>query len=243
MFWFPQALISNGLLTLPDALTSFLQSPFNPAAFGPAVAAFTLSYLNHGKTGVKTLLRKFHLRFGKTWLLPIFLTHPAIAGASLLLAVVSGDSLPVFDAVSNPVFVAVAFVYIFFLGGPFQEEWGWRGYALERLQNRWNALMSSLMLGIVWGLWHTPLFLIPGTMQSQQPWWGFAILIVSGSILFTWIYNNTNQSILAAMLFHTMNNITFVIIPTLQTTFGGLYLLITSVVVAAAITLHANLQH
>ncbi|MDW7978365.1 MAG: CPBP family intramembrane glutamic endopeptidase [Candidatus Caldarchaeum sp.] len=188
-------------------------------ALCPAVAAFTLSDLSHGKTGVKTLLRKFHLRFGKAWLLPIFLLHPAIAGASLLLAVFSGDSPPVFEALMNPVFVAIGFVYIFFVGGPFQEEWGWRGYALERLQTRWNALTSSLLLGIVWGLWHTPLFLIPGTIQSQTPWWGFAILIVSGSILFTWIYNNTNQSILAVMLFHTMNNLSFVIIPTLQTTF------------------------
>lgn len=238
LFWLPQALASSGLLIVPTALRDFLFSPFNPAAFGPLVAALILSYLNHGGAGVRGLLRKgVNIRFGKIWWAPIFLLHPLMAGAALLLAVASGDPLPEFTALSNPAFVAVAFVYIFFLGGPFQEEWGWRGYALERLQSRWSALASSLLLGAVWGAWHAPLFLIEGTIQSQTPAWGFAILIVSGSILFTWIYNNTNQSILAVMFFHTMNNLSFLIFPTLQTTLGGLYLLIINIASAAAITL------
>lgn len=154
-----------------------------------------------------------------------------------MLAVATGDKLPEFTALSDPVFILVMFVFIFFLGGPFQEEWGWRGYALNRLQTRWSALTSSLFLGFVWGAWHTPLFFIPGTIQSQTPIWGFMILIITASILFTWIYNNTNQSILAVMLFHAMNNLTLVIIPTLQTTFGGLYLLLTSTAAALLVTL------
>lgn len=235
--WFPQALIYNGLLFLPTALADFLLSPFNPAAFGPLVAALILSYLNQGKLGVKHLLRKFKAKFRTTWLIPIFLLHPAITGTALLLSVLSGEPVPEFEALSNPVFVALAFVYIFFLGGPLQEEWGWRGYALDRLQRRWSALVSSLLLGMVWALWHAPLFLIPGTIQSQTPAWGFTVLIISGSILFTWIYNNTGGSILAVMLFHTMNNLSFVVFPTLQTTFGGLYLLIINIVLAAGLVL------
>ncbi|MEM4560917.1 MAG: CPBP family intramembrane glutamic endopeptidase [Candidatus Caldarchaeum sp.] len=121
--------------------------------------------------------------------------------------------------------------------GPFQEECGWRVYALERLQRRWSALVSSMLLGLVWGAWHAPLFLIPGTIQSQTPAWGFMILIVAGSILFTWVYNNTNNSILAVMLFHTMNNISLAVIPTLQATLGGLYLLVINVVLVFGVVL------
>jgi len=151
------------------------------------------------------------------------------------LAVLSGEALPELSLLSNPFLIAVGFVYIFFLGGPLQEEFGWRGYALDRLQARWNALASSLMLGVLWGAWHLPLFFIKGTIQSQTPVWDFMILILCGTILFTWLYNNTGDSILAAMLFHTMNNLSFFIFPTLATALGGLYLLILNVVFVATV--------
>ena len=51
--------------------------------------------------------------------------------------------------------------------GPLSEEIGWRGYALERLQTRWNALTSSLIVGLVWALWHLPLFMMVGTSQYE----------------------------------------------------------------------------
>ncbi|MEM0037970.1 MAG: hypothetical protein QXX81_02915 [Zestosphaera sp.] len=76
---------------------------------------------------------------------------------------------------------------------------------------------------------------MPGTIQSQTPFWGFMSLIICGSLLFTWIYNNTGGSILAVMLFHTMNNLSLVIFPTLRTASGGLYLLILNVVTAAIV--------
>ncbi|MEM3028376.1 MAG: CPBP family intramembrane glutamate endopeptidase, partial [Candidatus Bathyarchaeia archaeon] len=76
---------------------------------------------------------------------------------------------------------------------------------------------------------------ISGTIQSQTPIWGFMILIMCGTILFTWIYNNTGGSILAVMLFHTMNNLSFFLFPTLETALGGLYMLILNVVFTVAI--------
>jgi membrane protease YdiL (CAAX protease family) len=160
---------------------------------------------------------------------------PIITGGALLLAILSGEALPGLSVLSNPFLIAASFVYIFFLGGPFQEEWGWRGYVLDRLQARWNALSSSLILGVLWGAWHFPLFFIEGTIQSQTPILGFMILILCGTILFTWLYNNTGGSILAVMLFHTMNNLSFFIFPTLETTLRGLYLLILNIAIAVAV--------
>lgn len=229
-------MISTGSLTAHPIVATFLFSPFNPAAFGPLVSAFSLTYLNEGRKGVKNLLKRgVDYRFRKRWYLPIFLLFPFMTGAALMLAVISGEALPELSVLSNPLLIAVGFVYIFFLGGPFQEEWGWRGYALDRLQARLNALVSSLVLGVTWGAWHLPLFFIPGTVQSQTPIWGFMILIICGTILFTWLYNNTGGSILAALLFHTMNNLSFFIFPTLGTALGGLYLLILNIAVAATI--------
>jgi len=236
LFWIPQALVSTGLLSVPSIFADFLFSPFNPAAFGPLVAAFFLTHLNEGRSGVKNLLKRgMDHRFRKIWYIPIFFLFPIITGCALLLAIISGEALPELSVLFNPFLIAVGFVYIFFLGGPFQEEWGWRGYALDRLQARWNALVSSLLLGVIWGAWPLPLFFISGTIQSQTPIWGFIILILCGTILFTWLYNNTGGSILAAMLFHTMNNLSFFIFPTLETILGGLYLLILNVAFAVTI--------
>jgi uncharacterized protein len=88
--------------------------------------------------------------------------------------------------------------------GPLSEEIGWRGYALERLQTRWNALTSSLIVGLVWALWHLPLFMMVGTSQYELriPFIGFLIGFPASSILYTWLYNNTKQSLWSAILLH-----------------------------------------
>jgi membrane protease YdiL (CAAX protease family) len=88
--------------------------------------------------------------------------------------------------------------------GPLSEEIGWRGYALERLQTRWNALTSSLIVGLVWALWHLPLFMMVGTSfhESGDPFIGFLIKMMASSILYTWLYNNTKQSLWSAILLH-----------------------------------------
>jgi membrane protease YdiL (CAAX protease family) len=88
--------------------------------------------------------------------------------------------------------------------GPLSEEIGWRGYALGRLQTRWNALTSSLIVGLVWALWHLPLFMMVGTSQHELglPFIGFLVGFMANSILYTWLYNNTKQSLWSAILLH-----------------------------------------
>jgi hypothetical protein len=68
------------------------------------------------------------------------------------------------------------------------------------------------MIGVVWSLWHVPLFFIGGTYQAEQVglgtqrFWFFLLTIVVESVLITWIYNNTNRSTLSAILFHFVGN-------------------------------------
>jgi membrane protease YdiL (CAAX protease family) len=88
--------------------------------------------------------------------------------------------------------------------GPLSEEIGWRGYALDRLQTRWNSLTSSLIVGMGWGLWHLPLFFMVGTSQHELafPFVGFLVGTMANSVLFTWLHNNTSRSIWTAIFFH-----------------------------------------
>jgi len=194
-------------------------------------------YLDARGRGVKELLaRGLDFKFKKIWLLPILFLMPAIVGLSLLLSVMTGDTLREIEAFINPLIIVPAFIYILFLGGPVGEEFGWRGYALDRLQARFNALNSSVLLGIVWGLWHLPLFF----MEDQEiyrnvPIIGFILGTILLSILFTWVYNNTNGSILAILLFHTTGNLAHFIFPAMATNLGGLYSVILNVIVVTLV--------
>jgi len=73
-------------------------------------------------------------------------------GGALLLAILAGDPMPEMPALTNLGTLPIAFIYILLLGGPLQEEFGWRGFLLDRLQNKMSAVLSSMTVGVVWGL-------------------------------------------------------------------------------------------
>lgn len=232
--FFVMAFAWSWLLWMPEILWGFR---LYLAPFGPTIAAFFLTYINGGLDGTKNLLKRgLDFKFGKVWLIPIFLLMPAIVGFSLLLAILSGEPTPKVEVLSQPWIIILSFFYILFLGGPVAEEFGWRGYALDRLQTHYNALLSSIILGIIWGLWHLPLFFMKGQQIYQNvPILGFILGTILLSIVFTWIYNNTGRSILAVLLFHTMGNLSHFIFPTMSTKLGGLYSLILNIAVVIII--------
>lgn len=222
------------LLWLPEVLWGIR---LYLAPFGPTAAAFILTFKDEGFDGVKKLFtRGVSMNFRKVWLIPIFLLMPSIVGFSLLFAVLMGEPMPEITVLSEPLTIIPAFFYIMFLGGPVAEEFGWRGYALGRLQARFNATVSSVLIGVIWGLWHLPLFFMKGQdIYHNVPILGFVLGTVFLSILFTWIYNNTNGSILAALLFHTMGNLSHFIFPAMSTAIGGLISVILNVISVALI--------
>ena len=96
------------------------------------------------------------------------------------------------------------------------EELGWRGFALPRLQQHRNALDASILLGLVWGLWHLPLYFVLGTGQSAMlsagtsPAFaigGFLGWTIGLSVLFTWLFNQTGGSLIVVILFHAAVNL------------------------------------
>jgi membrane protease YdiL (CAAX protease family) len=169
--------------------------------FGPALAAIIVAAVTEGKSGVKALLsRVVRWRVGLPWYvialgLPTLLSL-ATAGLNYLLGAptfVQVGSLTVLDLV----------LFVLVVG----EELGWRGYALPRLLEKRSPLIASLILGVLWGLWHLPTFLVPGTPQYGLPLVAFVLLTVEYSILMTWVFLHTVGSVLVATLFHGAINL------------------------------------
>jgi membrane protease YdiL (CAAX protease family) len=222
MFWIPEALATRGMLG-----SSFLLGPNNPAAWGPLIAAFSLTLLYDGVDGVTTLLKRAgNVRFAKAWWIPIILLFPAINGGALLLAKLSGEAIPELFWLTSPTMIVVYFVQYLLTGGPLLEEFGWRGYALPRLQTRFNALVSSIILGVMWWLWHIPYFWIGEEVIYQHIFLGMLPSNILFSILLTWLYNNTGGSILVSLIFHNMFIMANVLFPALETQIGSLFYLV-----------------
>jgi membrane protease YdiL (CAAX protease family) len=181
---------------------------------GPLLAALALTHLREARP----LQRDFWLRvvdlrrIGWVWLAAALLTHPALVALALVADLALGGAAPPPVAAFEHPLVLLELVFFVFWFGPLPEEMGWRGFALDRLQLRMNALRSSLVLGAVWAIWHVPLFLIPGTFQNglgfaTPRFWVFLATLLPLSVLITWIYNNTRRSTLAAVLVHFSGNL------------------------------------
>jgi hypothetical protein len=166
----------------------------------PSLLAIFLTWKKEGIPGLRSLGQGL-IQFNLGWRWYVFTFLIVIAGTAGQLAInkLLGHT---FDAT---LFIkqSGSFLPLLILG-PLSEEIGWRGYALGRLQTHWNALTSSLIVGVFWGLWHLPLFMMVGASQHELkiPFIGFLINMIASSILYTWLYNNTKQSLWSAILLH-----------------------------------------
>lgn len=177
-----------------------------------------MSWVTYGHEGVQDLWRRMTdvSRIPFRWFAVIFLLVPALTAIAAGVAAIAGIAADPLDLeelsnlLANPVGL-VAYVGFVLVLGPLPEEIGWRGYLLDRLQLRRSALTSSVLLGMVWAIWHAPLFLMPGYYSgvdfAPEPL-NFAFNIVVGSIIYTWIFNNTRRSVLGAISYHFAENFT-----------------------------------
>jgi membrane protease YdiL (CAAX protease family) len=176
------------------------------STFGPLVAAFVVTGLTEGRDGVRRFWRRFwDVRLAGVWLLVSFPLPLVLIAVPRLIAVPLGYPLQLAWASQPAVLVGWTLNNLTRSGG-MSEEFGWRGYALPRLQARWNALVSSILLGVIWSVWHVPLWFLTGSSQQGSSFWPFLASLVLTSVLYTWLSNNAKGSILVAVIFHAMGN-------------------------------------
>ena len=197
----------------------------NIGNFGPLVGAVSLTFINEGKEGIKQLWKRFwNFDINKKWVIIIFFLLPILSGIAFFTAVFNEGVIPKLVWLSQPWLLIFWFIILFTFAGGLAEEFGWRGYAIDRLQAKYNALYSSIALGVIWAFWHLPFWFVAGSSHQSNSFLWFLVLVIFLSILYTWIYKNTEGNLLAATIFHAMSNLAIIILfPLSQTTYGGFY--------------------
>jgi membrane protease YdiL (CAAX protease family) len=199
--------ILPSILTTPSSILWY---------YGPCLSAIMITRVTGGKSSVRRFLKRLlDWRLSWKWYAFIILyplgLHLAVVYGDLLL----GGPTPVFFhaegvPTGNKWLVLIGLVIFQILMRGIGEETGWRGYALPALQSRWNSLISSLILGAFWCLWH----LHPANFSLLSTS-GIFLLgnIFATTILYTWVYNHTNGSIFVAAFFHMTLNVAEFVVP------------------------------
>ena len=159
------------------------------------------------------LMKCLRWRVGWRWVLLAFLFPVAFMSLAAAVHVAFGGTLPASPAAGRWGMAAFNFLLIFLVGGPLGEELGWRGYALPALRARWGWRAASLMLSVVWAVWHLPLFYSADTVQSHLPMGLYALSAIASSVLFAWLFNCSRGSIVPVLVLHTAVNAWSLIIP------------------------------
>lgn len=177
----------------------------------PSTAALITLCVIGGKEGIRRLLkRSFRWRFHPCWygaavLTPFLVTLGAACAAVCFLGahVPAQWFLPVFGT---------GFLVFFLIHDGLGEEIGWRGFALPLLQEHLGSLGGSIAVGVIWALWHFPLFLMPGSFQYGDSILLYVWLLSCWSVVMGLFVNRAGGSVLVAILFHeTANFIAFTI--------------------------------
>jgi uncharacterized protein len=181
---------------------------------GPMLSAYIMTRTLEGKEAWKNIRKSIRqVRIGLKWYIFALLVIPAVMYIGMVI-VNSGS--PEFKGLSSKFFATypIYLVIVFFGGGPFPEEIGWRGFALPRMQKRFGALRATLLLGLLWACWHLPQFLTsaqhggPGThfntFATNFPI--FTVCCIAISIILTWIYNKKQRNLFSVMLVHSSIN-------------------------------------
>jgi membrane protease YdiL (CAAX protease family) len=196
--------------TVPDRIyagtlfSGVLALPFLLMLPGPLYAALIVTAITAGKPGVVALLRKFTIwRVGWGWFAVALLIAPVICVTPAYLNTIFGAPNPTAALIASlpTMLMMFAIRLVNPLDGPMQEELGWRGFALPRLQERHSPLVASAILGVLVVIWHAPLVLL-GMLPAYALFATFAFTIVFG-----WLYNNTKGSVLMTLIAHAADGL------------------------------------
>lgn len=197
--WVPRALESAGVLD--SRWASELGAAWS---HGPAIAAVLTAALS-GRGALRELgARLTRWRVGARWW-AVVLVGPAglwlaTAGLHVLLG---GDGSDVRPAALGAGFAGlVPLLLLLALTDGLGEELGWRGFALPRLLRRTGPVVASLLLGVVWAVWHAPLHWTGGMVLEGSPVWLLLVQLPACAVLYTWVFLHTGGSVLPAVALH-----------------------------------------
>lgn len=215
LLWLPLVLAGAGLLPLKRDLVATLSTPVTIVAiFGPGLGALYCLKTRHGNGAVRAYLRGvLDFRLGwKAWLVPI-----ATLGATTWLAWILPElwGAPRVNMLLPGLWAFPPYVLLMITLGGGQEELGWRGYILDQIEERLGPWRGNLVLGVVWAIWHLPLFFIPGANQTFVPFGAFVLLMVGYSWLFAWVRQASGRRTLAGLVAHGWANAFVPLFPTL----------------------------
>jgi uncharacterized protein len=165
--------------------------------FGPMAAGIVMASLTGGVKALKSLgAATFRWKVNPIWYVVAIGLPFASQYISVLLNPLFGSAAPAWGNIPPIMEILPMVALLIVFSGPLGEEVGWRGFALPRLLETHSALAASLILGSVWAVWHLPLILV-GDFTAYG-----ALMPVIAAIMFTWLLQNTNGSVLLAILMH-----------------------------------------
>lgn len=185
----------------------------------PSVVALFLVFLTYPKDKIKDYFRRCisFRQMGWKWPLITIAVFAVLSAVSIAAGTgLLGYEMPTMDYIraigANPLNIFLVLL-ISLISGPLNEEFGWRGYALDRLLVRFGFLKGSLILGFIWAIWHLPWYFTPGQAQynlmkdSVFHALMFIPSVMMLSVFVSFVYVRTNRSILAGALVHMFSNL------------------------------------
>lgn len=189
-------------------------SVFIAGGFGPSLAAVAVVARYGGRNALRRWMKRcWQWRVGWRWMALAFFFPVVFMALAAVAHLALGGTLPESPARGHALLAAANFPLVFLIGGPLGEEFGWRGYAQPALQDRWGWRSAGLCLGVVWAVWHLPLFYSPGTVQNHLPMGWYMPSAVASSVVFAWLYNRSRGSVLPVLMLHTAVNAWSLVIP------------------------------
>ena len=162
---------------------------------GPPIGAL-IFVQREGDQSIRELLaRLLQWRVGWRWYgVALLFPGTVVITALLFDSQVRGVTTPSPDPEIVLLFLGLLILSSIIGGG--LEEIGWRGFMLPRVQASFDALTASLIVGVIWMVWHVPLFVVPGAVQTDFPVLPFVVQGIALAVVFTWVYNSTRGSVL-----------------------------------------------
>ncbi len=168
----------------------------------PTIIAFVVVHVYYAEDEKKAFYRKL-LNFKQPIPYYLFAIMMPIGLGLMFFLTAYLLGTPLFDQVSTPFQFFLLFVPAIIFGG--LEEVGWRGILQDQLEARFGSLRLAILIGLIWGLWHLPMFLIPDLGNTPAGLLPFALQGVVFSLFMTWLYQKT-ASIPLVVFFHAAIN-------------------------------------